>query len=121
MAGEGWTKVVTNHAAERVQRNGAEKRKVMIVDDHPLVCKGLAGLIQAEPDFEVSAIVGTAADAMTALERVCPDLMLLDLSLPGMGGFDLLKNVRSQYPALLVLVLSMHEESIFAERSLPAR
>ena len=110
----------TNHVAGRTQRNGAAKHTVMIVDDHPLVCKGLEELIREEPDLKVAAVVGTAAEAMTALGRECPDLMLLDLSLPGVGGLDLLKNVRAQYPGVQILVLSMHEESVFAERSLRA-
>ena len=109
-----------NHVAGRASRAGEAKHTVMIVDDHPLVCKGLAELIREEPDLEVTAVVGTAADAMAALGRTCPDLMLLDLSLPGVGGLDLLKNARTQYPGLQVLVLSMHEESVFAERSLRA-
>ena len=109
-----------NHVAGRASRAGEAKHTVMIVDDHPLVCKGLAELIREEPDLEVIAVVGTAADAMAALGRTCPDLMLLDLSLPGVGGLDLLKNARTQYPGLQVLVLSMHEESVFAERSLRA-
>ncbi len=92
----------------------------MIVDDHPLVCKGLADLINDEPDLEVVAVAGNAAQATALLRQASPDLMLLDLSLPGLGGLEFLKDLKIQYPELRVLVLSMHEESVYAERVLRA-
>ena len=101
-------------------RPGAARRAVMIVDDHPLVCKGLAGLINDEPDLEVVAVAGNVAEAVALMRHTSPDLMLLDLSLPGMGGLDFLKNARSEFPGLSVLVISMHEESVYAERVLRA-
>ena len=101
-------------------RPEAERRAIMIVDDHPLVCKGLESLINEETDLCVVSVVGDGAEAMASLRRSCPDLLLLDLSLPNVNGLDLLKDMIVQYPDLRVLVLSMHEENIYAERVLRA-
>ena len=95
-------------------------RTIMIVDDHPLVCKGLEALIKSTTDLEVFAVAGNATQAMDALRQSQPDLLLLDLSLPEMSGLDLLKNLMSLFPGLRVLVISMHEESLYAERVLRA-
>ena len=95
-------------------------RTIMIVDDHPMVCKGLEALIKSTTDLEVFAVAGNATQAMDALRQSQPDLLLLDLSLPEMSGLDLLKNLMSLFPGLRVLVISMHEESLYAERVLRA-
>lgn len=108
------------HTDDVRTRPGTARQTVMIVDDHPLVCKGLAGLINDEPDLKVVAVAGNAAEAMALLRHASPDLLLLDLSLPGMDGLDFLKNTRNEYPGLSVLVISMHEESVYAERVLRA-
>jgi DNA-binding NarL/FixJ family response regulator len=96
------------------------KRKVFVVDDHPIVRQGLAMLVNREPDLTVC---GEAEDAHAAMQAVIaskPDILVLDISLNGPDGLDLLKNIRSRYPDLPVLVLSMHDESIYAERALRA-
>jgi len=98
-----------------------EKKTVFIVDDHPLLRKGLALLINREPDL---AVCGEAEEAQTALKEIAanrPDVLIVDISLNGPDGLDLLKSIRSLYPDLPVLVLSMHDESIYAERALRAR
>lgn len=95
-------------------------KKILLVDDHPLVREGIAALIRAAPDLRISAEVGTAAEALQAIEEEMPDLVLLDISLPGTSGVELLKDMHVRYPKLLVLVLSMHEESVYAERALRA-
>ena len=92
------------------------RRRVFLVDDHPMMRAGLAGLIQSQPDLEV---VGEAADAPTALEAILscqPDLVLSDLTLPGRSGIDLIKDLLAQRPDLPILVLSMHDEMVYAER-----
>ena len=102
--------------------NNAEKRKarVFLVDDHPLVREHLTALIQRETDLEVC---GEAGDGPTALSLICrhePDLVILDVSLKRSSGLDLLKALKQLQPKLLVLVLSMHDETLYAERALLA-
>lgn len=97
-----------------------KKSKVFVVDDHPIVRQGLALLINREPDL---AVCGEAEDAQTAMQSVNairPDIMVVDISLNGPDGLDLLKDVRMRHPDLPVLILSMHDESIYAERALRA-
>ena len=96
------------------------KRKVFVVDDHPIVRAGLTQLINREPDL---AVCGDAEEMHTALQTIDtlkPDILIVDISLNGPDGLDLLKNVRAQDPNLPVLILSMHDESIYAERALRA-
>ncbi|HNY65619.1 MAG TPA: response regulator transcription factor [Deltaproteobacteria bacterium] len=96
------------------------KMKLMIVDDHPILRKGLAMVINQEPDLEVA---GEAEDAQTALkmiEDISPDLVIVDLSLPGIDGIELIKTMKLKHRDLPALVVSMHDESIFAERALRA-
>jgi DNA-binding NarL/FixJ family response regulator len=106
----------------RSQRSaGVRKKTVFIVDDHPLLRQGLALLINQEPDLIVR---GEAEDAQAALKAIAaanPDILIADISLKGPDGLDLLKNLRASYPDLPVLILSMHDESIYAERALRAR
>ena len=97
------------------------KKAVFVVDDHPLLRQGLALMINREPDLMVC---GEAEEAQTALKEICarkPDILIVDISLKGPDGLDLLKNLRALHPDLPVLVLSMHDESIYAERALRAR
>ncbi len=106
--------------APDVKETAPQPKRIMLVDDHPLVSQGIATLIRAKSDMEVFAEVGCADDALVALAKDVPDLMLLDISLPGTNGIELLKDLRIRYPGLRVLVLSMHEESVYAERALRA-
>lgn len=94
--------------------------RILIVDDHPLVRQGLAQLIAREADLSVCGEAGDADSARQALARGLPDIVLLDLSLPGTNGFGLLKELHAQYPKLPFLVLSMHDEEFYAERVLRA-
>jgi DNA-binding NarL/FixJ family response regulator len=96
------------------------KSKVFVVDDHPIVRQGLALMINRESDL---AVCGEAEDARTAMQSVTtakPDILVVDISLNGPDGLDLLKNIRVRYPNLPVLILSMHDESVYAERALRA-
>lgn len=99
---------------------GATKSKIFIVDDHPIVRQGLALLINREPDLTV---VGDAEETCTALLRIDekkPNLVVVDISLNGPDGLDLLKEIRIHQPNLPVLILSMLDESVYAERALRA-
>lgn len=96
------------------------KTRILIVDDHPLVRKGLAELINQEPDM---IVVGEADDAPAGLKAVTtiePDLVIVDLSLKTNNGLELIKNIKAVNPSIQVLVLSMHDESIYALRVLKA-
>jgi DNA-binding NarL/FixJ family response regulator len=98
-----------------------KKKTVLIVDDHPLLRQGLALLINREQDLMVCGEAEEAQKAMTEVAQKKPDILIVDISLNGPDGLDLLKNLRTQYPSLPVLILSMHDESIYAERALRAR
>ncbi|MFZ0746001.1 MAG: response regulator transcription factor [Terracidiphilus sp.] len=97
------------------------KKTVFVVDDHPLLRQGLAMLINREPDLMVCGEAEEAPAAMKAIAANRPDILIVDISLNGPDGLDLLKNLRTLYPELPVLILSMHDESIYAERALRAR
>lgn len=109
----------TNVSTGKAKREPA-KQTIMIVDDHPLVCKGLEELIKSTRDLEVFAVAGDATQTVDTLRKRQPDLLLLDLSLPETSGLDFLKDLRSFFPELRVLVLSMHDENVHAERVLRA-
>jgi DNA-binding NarL/FixJ family response regulator len=106
---------------KNASRSGLPARwRIFIVDDHPLVREWLAGLVAREPDL---VICGQAEDAPTALVSVAlaqPDLIVVDLSLNRSSGMELIKDLRAQFPAAQILVLSMHEEASIAERALRA-
>jgi len=97
------------------------KKTVFVVDDHPLLRQGLALLINREPDLTVCGEAANTQDAMKAIAAKRPDILIVDISLNGPDGLDLLKALRSSYPDLPVLILSMHDETIYAERALRAR
>jgi DNA-binding NarL/FixJ family response regulator len=98
----------------------AAKKRILVVDDHPIVRQGLALLINREPDLVVCGEAEEASGAMHVLASARPDVLILDISLNGPDGLDLLKNIRTTHPSLPVLILSMHDESIYAERALRA-
>jgi DNA-binding NarL/FixJ family response regulator len=97
------------------------KKTVFVVDDHPLLRQGLAMMINREPDLMVCGEAEEASAAIKAIAIKKPDIVIADISLSGPDGLDLLKNLRTMYPELPVLILSMHDESIYAERALRAR
>ncbi len=96
------------------------RRRVLIVDDHPIVRHGLARMIEASPDLAVCGEVETVADAKHAIRELEPDVVIVDLTLGQGDGLELVRDVRAQRPGLPMLVLSMHEESIYAERMVAA-
>jgi DNA-binding NarL/FixJ family response regulator len=90
------------------------------VDDHPIVRQGLALFIEREPDLMVCGEAEDATSALQAIRDAAPDFVILDISLNGPDGLELLKTLRVRYPNLPALVLSMHDESVYAERALRA-
>src|SRR5579871_4882300 len=99
-------------------KNG--KRRVLIVDDHPIMRQGLAQLINNEPDLVVCQEAENARQAVELLDQAKPDLALLDITLPDKDGLELIKDLRALNSELPLLVLSMHDESLYAERALRA-
>ncbi len=97
-----------------------EHRKILIVDDHPILRKGLSMVIDQEPDLKVVGEAEEAQSALEMIERLMPDLVIVDLSLPGVDGIELIKTMKLKYRDLPALVVSMHDESLFAERALRA-
>jgi len=96
------------------------KAKILVVDDHPIVRQGIVQMISHETDLEVCAEAEAASDALKAIAATSPDAAIVDLSLKGSSGLELLKDIRVRYPKLPVLVLSVYDESMYAERALRA-
>ena len=101
-------------------KTNTNKSKILIVDDHPIVRRGLKELINHEKDLVVSGQAEDAHQAMGAIRAQKPDMAIVDISLKGTSGLELIKNIRIQYPSLPVLTLSMHAEFLYAERALRA-
>ena len=106
--------------AKKPKPAAVKPKQLLIVDDHPMMRDGLAALIGAQPDLAVCAQVADAREAMQAIETLRPDLVLMDISLPGKSGLEAIKDLQALAPGLAVLVLSMHDESLYAERVLRA-
>jgi YesN/AraC family two-component response regulator len=103
-----------------VTHSSAHPAKVLIVDDHELVRRGLVEMIDREADL---AVCGEAADAPTAMSRIReqePDIVVADITLAHGDGLELVKQVQAAYPQVRVLVLSMHDEQLYAERAIRA-
>lgn len=96
------------------------KRRIFLVDDHPLLRGGLRTLLDAESDLEVCGEAESARKAVDSIKATSPDLAILDISLPGASGIELVKNLGARFPSLRILVLSMHDETLYAERALRA-
>jgi DNA-binding NarL/FixJ family response regulator len=92
--------------------------RVIIVDDHPIVRQGLGQLIEQESDLAVCAEADNVQSALEEIDRTKPDVAVVDLVLKDSSGLDLVKALRSRYPGLPVLVVSMHDEVVYAERAL---
>lgn len=105
--------------ASGTQHPGTQTR-ILIVDDHPIFCLGMTELINKEPDLQVSACEEIAEKAWDIIQADCPDLIIVDISLAESNGIDLVADISRDYPDLPVLVLSMYDESMYAERALMA-
>lgn len=104
---------VSPSPADKVQR-------IVVIEDHTLMRAGLIQLVNSQPDLEV---VGEAADATQGLDVVLaiqPDVVIVDITLPGRNGLELIKDIKAQRPEQIMLVISMHDESLYAERALKA-
>jgi DNA-binding NarL/FixJ family response regulator len=98
----------------------SDRARVFIVDDHPLVREWLANLLQRQPDLTVCGQADNATSALAAMSAAPPDVAIVDLSLKGGSGLDLIKDLRAVHPETAIIVLSMHEEAYYAERALRA-
>jgi DNA-binding NarL/FixJ family response regulator len=96
------------------------KKRILIVDDHPMMRQGLAQLIGAESDLAICGEAENAERALDSIGALKPDLVLVDISLPGKNGLELIKDFQAMQPGLPVLVISMHDESLYAGRVLRA-
>lgn len=94
--------------------------KVLLVDDHPIVRRGLAQYLAQTPDIRVCGEAQDGRSALEAIRRTRPDLVVMDLSLEGMNGLDLIQQIAATDPKLPLLVLSMHDETLYAERAIRA-
>jgi DNA-binding NarL/FixJ family response regulator len=94
------------------------KRKILLVDDHPVVREALTLRIDREPDLTVCAAVGTFEEGLQAIAKHHPDLAIIDLSIPDGHGLDLAKDVHAQHPEIALLIFTMHDDSLYGERAL---
>ncbi|MGI8601597.1 MAG: response regulator [Verrucomicrobiales bacterium] len=94
--------------------------RVAIVEDHTLMREGMAQLINSQPDMKVVAQAGDAGGGLSGILETKPDLALIDITLPGRNGLELIKDLIAQQPQLPILVVSMHDETLYAERALKA-
>src|SRR6185436_5413563 len=98
----------------------ARKHRVLLVDDHAILREGFAEIINSKPDLQVCGEASSTGRALDAVNRLKPDVVVVDISLQGGSGLELIKSLKVMHPRLRTLVLSMHEESLYAERSLRA-
>ena len=95
-------------------------KTILIVDDHPVLRRGLASLIEFEPDLGVSGEATSCRSALESIEECEPDAVIVDIALEGSDGLDLVKNMKSRHPDIPALVLSVYDEAVYAERALKA-
>ena len=104
-------------SADQVEKN---RKKIVLVDDHPVLRKGLARLIDSKEGFVVCGEASSAIDAMAVIREQKPHLAVVDIGLPGASGIDLTKSIRAEFPDVPVLILSMHDDALYATRALRA-
>lgn len=112
--------MTTPPTTETPSTPSTRKRSILLIDDHPIVRQGLAQLINQEPDLHVSAEAASAREALEQMDKAIPDIAIVDISLDDRSGIELIKDLRAKDPNLPVLALSMHDESLYAERALRA-
>ena len=104
----------------KTTKRATKRTRVLIVDDHPMTRAGLVHLIDHQPDLAICGEAENAAKALSAVAASEPDLVLADITLPGKSGLELIKDIKAMRPGLPVLVISMHDESLYADRVLRA-
>lgn len=102
----------------RIEKAAAARTRVLIVDDHPMTRAGLVHVVNHEPGLMVCGEAENAAQALGLLQVSQPDLLLIDITLPGKSGLELIKDVKAMQPELPMLVISMHDETLYADRVL---
>jgi len=112
--------VKARRASPTAASHPARRQRVLVVDDHPMLRAGLRDLINKQPDLEVCGEAANASEALSAISRCHPDVLVTDLSMPGRSGAELIKDALALRPRLSILVVSMHDERIHAERVLRA-
>jgi len=105
---------------EPQNESNENRRKVLVVDDHPIVREGLADLINKEKDIAVCGWAEDIPNTIKAIKKLKPDVVTVDISLRGVSGLELIKDIRTHFPSLPILALSMHQESLYAERAIRA-
>ena len=109
----------TKKPAEAAGVNG-ERKRIMVVDDHPFMRAGLGLLLNQQADLQVVGEAGNPLEARKLLPALKPDLVITDLTMPGTSGLDFIRDLRVVDPTLAILVVSMHDETIYAERAIKA-
>ncbi|MDB6075764.1 MAG: two component transcriptional regulator, LuxR family, partial [Verrucomicrobiaceae bacterium] len=98
----------------------SDRKRVLIVDDHPVFRRGIAALIEEQQDLSACGEAENAISALEAMRQLSPDVILMDINMPGTNGIELIKMALAEQPKLVILVLSMHSESLYALRALRA-
>jgi DNA-binding NarL/FixJ family response regulator len=106
--------------AKSVRKSALTKSRLFLVEDHPVTREGFEQLLNFQADLQVCGQAGTAARAITAIDALKPELVIVDISLADSNGLELIKQLKTTMPDLPILVLSMHDESLYAERALRA-
>lgn len=109
-----------NHPATTSGPASPDPRSVLIIDDHPVFRRGIAALIEEQEDLKVCGEAENALTALEAMRQFKPDVALMDINMPGTNGIELIKMALAEHPRLLILILSMHSESLYALRALRA-
>lgn len=112
--------VTIDYASAFPDTRKTKATRILLVDDHPIVRDGLAEVINHEPDLTVCAIAEDRHEALQAVEAAKPDLVVIDLTLKSSSGLELIKDLHARWPKLLLLVVSMHDETLYAKRVLRA-
>ena len=113
-------KVPAKKISRPLEAKGPLRRKILLVDDHPFMRAGLAQLIELQPDMTVAGEAGNPAEALQKFTASKPDMVLTDMTMPGRSGLEFIKDLRAIEPEIAILVISMHDEAIYAERALRA-